>query len=141
LDAEYFASQVIGVEPDRSKHDTVIYVEPNVGQSFSAYKRLQLNVRLFPDPLLYPNLNTEYLVPIVWVEEGGEMTDQQAEEFKNSVYRIQNISAFAKWGGLSVGILLAIVATGLGVKTYQLYQKRASGYAPIGINERQHDDD
>mmetsp|Transcript_11291 Transcript_11291/g.15628 ORF Transcript_11291/g.15628 Transcript_11291/m.15628 type:complete len:420 (+) Transcript_11291:59-1318(+) len=53
LDAPYFLSQVSGMNPNREKHDTFVYVEPTIGECFRAYKRLQLNIRLQPDPLLY----------------------------------------------------------------------------------------
>jgi len=136
LDAPYFAAQVTGVNPNEELHDTYVYVEPTIGQCFKAYKRLQLNIRLSADPLLYPQLNNDYLVPVVWVQEGGEITDQLAEEFKGSIYRIQNLSKGSKYVGLGLAVLCGLITTALAVKTYQLYQRRYSGYKPIINHDR-----
>ncbi len=67
------------VYPNRSLHDIMVDVEPNLGTTFSARKRLQANFFLQPLPLDSPIQKTVWFkdlkpayYPVAWFEEAGE---------------------------------------------------------------------
>eukprot|EP01116_Phalansterium_solitarium_P006833 TRINITY_DN19228_c0_g1_i1.p1 TRINITY_DN19228_c0_g1~~TRINITY_DN19228_c0_g1_i1.p1 ORF type:complete len:523 (+),score=192.33 TRINITY_DN19228_c0_g1_i1:150-1718(+) len=119
LDADQlYRDAVIGMEPSYDLHNTYIDVEPTIGTTMQATKRLQLNVRVAPQLLLYPNV-TETLVPVVWFEEKATINSALAGTFKGSVYLLQTIVYYAKWvgiiGGAGLIALMLIVMVALRV--------------------------
>jgi len=79
------------IVPDRSQHDTLMYVEPYMGTTMLAYKRIQAN--WFLQPLMnpfgkkpwFPNVVPAYY-PVAWFEETGEINEDLANQFKGQVY-------------------------------------------------------
>jgi len=124
LDGQWYESRVNGLSPNRSLHDTWLGIEPNLGQTFVAYKRLQVNLRLIKEPLLYPNIQDGLYIPVAWFEQFGEATDDQASQFKDSVYRAITAKKVIQISGLTVGILLFILAIVLGIFAYRLHMKK-----------------
>jgi len=97
--------------PDPAIHDTFIDAEPNTGIVMHAAKRLQMNVHVFPNYYWgwFPKLRDVY-VPLFWAEEGGQLTDHNASEFRGSVYFAQQLSYYLKWIGYFVGTGTVIIA-------------------------------
>lgn len=87
----------------------------------SAAKRLQVNVHLQPDMILYPSIRSDLYVPLSWIEESSQLTDKQANQFKSSVYTALTVEKAVLWSGVAVGALLLIVTVVLAVRTRKLY--------------------
>jgi len=104
---------VVGLSPDRERHDTFFDVEPNTGVAMSVRKRVQINVHLKPIQVgfqtWFSHLKDVYL-PVSWVDGGGDIPDQQADFFKNSVYGAQTATAVVLYAGASVGSVLVVTA-------------------------------
>ena len=56
------------MHPNASKHDLNINVEPTIGTTMSAQKRLQINVKLTPD-FVYPEVAQPTYIPVAWMEQ------------------------------------------------------------------------
>lgn len=63
---------------DPETHDSYVSIEPQTGATFSARKRLQLNVFLLKQryQTLYPNL-TSTMLPVFWLNEGATLNKYQ----------------------------------------------------------------
>ncbi len=99
------------LSPHRELHDIYIDVEPNLGTTFNARKRLQVNMRLQPlnmsaliqphHPEWFVNLTTHQplYMPIAWFEEAGTITPSLADKFKDQVYYAQRMERVTRAGG------------------------------------------
>jgi hypothetical protein len=82
---ESVCDAVIGMDPKSSKHDTYIDVEPITGITMKAKARIQVNFKVSPTDEWYSDIQEAYM-PILWVEKEAEITEEKAEEFKDSLY-------------------------------------------------------
>lgn len=64
------ADQVIGLNPDRSKHEFSLLFEPRIGAPVYAYGRIQLSVRVEKTSFLrgFNNVRNSF-IPFIWIEE------------------------------------------------------------------------
>jgi len=104
--SEFFEGDI--TVQDSSKHQTFVWVEPNLGKTLKASKRLQVSFEIGPIwmddkvPHLkhgnpwFPKL-TPVFFPVAWFEEAGTISDSQASDFKNSIYFAQNFAWSIKW--------------------------------------------
>ena len=116
LDAVSTASSVGGLAPNKDLHDLFIDVEPITGAVMNAAKRLQISFQVGPGNLFTPGIAKTDLLPIVWIEEGGVLTDKQAEDFINTVYGAQQIEQLAPIGGAAVGIVLLLTSMFIAIR-------------------------
>jgi hypothetical protein len=118
--------------PSVELHDTVIGVEPLTGVVMSAHKRLQVNVKVAQDGMLYPGVALEPLYwPVAWVDETGSISVGLAEQFKDKVYAAQTMRSATLWGGLGgAGVLLAasVITT---LAFYRFNVRRPRDYSRI----------
>jgi len=101
--------------PDSDKHDTTIDVEPNSGFVMRAFKRMQINVRMYPFPtwclfpfIEFPNITSGYW-PVAWFEESGEIPDDKSHDFVSQVYGAQKLAYYFKWLGFVFGEVLVFM--------------------------------
>jgi len=110
LDADpCYLEQVVMTPPNRTLHETMLDVEPITGTTFNAKKRLQLNIYMRPILLLYPNIPEVYC-PMVWIEEGGTITESLVDQFKNSIDIAIAVENWVGIGGKAVGAFLLFLA-------------------------------
>ena len=109
LDADpFYLEQVSGVSPPSfEKHGTYLDIEPLSGTTMKARKRLQVNVHVKPRLLTYQDL-IEAFVPVMWVEEGAEVTDKLAAKFRSKVYLALTLKQIFLWGGAVIAGVLAV---------------------------------
>jgi len=93
-------------------------------------ERLQLNTKLLKEPLLYPYIRDDLMIPIFWSEQVGELTDQQADDFKSSVYTFQTLSVVLFWTGLCLGSIALFVTIKMSIITHN-HRIRTVGYEAI----------
>jgi len=125
--APCYFEQVVMTPPNRTLHETVLDIEPTTGATFNAKKRLQLNLYIRPILLLYPNLPEVYC-PMVWIEEGGTITESLADQFKSNINTAMAVETWVGIGGKAVGalfLLIAIIAF-IGVVVFS-YKEREKG--------------
>jgi len=122
LDGPWYRTRVNGMHPDRDKHDTNVNIEPTLGTTMQAFKRIQVNLKLLREPLLYPNIQDNLYVPVAWIEEAGELTDKQAEQFKSQVGFVKKAMPLLKYVGIPLGAVFLVAAIALAVKTHRAFK-------------------
>jgi len=111
--------------PNQAIHSSYLNIEPLSGRCFMATKRLQLGFSLFPERF-YPYspwaklINSQYSVnspinlPLLWAEEGKNISDDDASSFRNDVYGSRFIAR------IILGVLVAVGGTMVITCTYWL---------------------
>ncbi|MFX1399509.1 MAG: hypothetical protein ACFFAS_20985 [Promethearchaeota archaeon] len=112
---------VIGMFPNGDIHDTYVNVEPITGIVMEAALRAQVNFEVTPTEFYVPNISNT-IMPIVWFEFTGEITEDLAEEFKNLVYWALDLKEKVPLYCLGLGAALYI--PGAAITTRQIYKKR-----------------
>ncbi|KAG1692631.1 Lysosome membrane protein 2 [Nymphon striatum] len=90
--AKEYQDAVVGLTPDKTKHETLLDVEPNTGAVLKAAKRVQINVHIEPSSSTW-NMEhvNEIVFPILWVEEGATINEKSAKKFKDLVFKPKDI--------------------------------------------------
>lgn len=101
---------VNGMNPDASIHDTFVDVEPTTGIVMRVLRRLQVTLNTQPNHILgwFNNVNNQTLFPVLWLSDGGEATEEQANTFKNGVYFARDLSYYTLWVAYIVGNIIVI---------------------------------
>jgi len=105
---------------DFNVHKTYLDIEPYTGKTFSARKRLQVGIMLSGRRYAkdgpygkiiagYPNHRNPIFVPIVWAEEGNDITDSDASSFVTNVYDLRTMVKNAMIGGIVAGAAFGII--------------------------------
>ena len=92
-------------EPEKADHDTYIEVEPITGITMNARQRMQVNLKVRQTDWWYPNV-TEAIMPVLWLDSKGEITEEKAEEFKDLVYGALDMQRDLRLIVLGVGATL-----------------------------------
>jgi len=110
-------NNVEGLSPNRALHDSYISVEPNTGQPFSFRKRLMFSVLVpsgtswFSGPAtINPNIRSGVFYPILWGEEGTELTLHLANEYKHLLDTRISIAWGFYWAGVAEVSFFFLVA-------------------------------
>lgn len=114
LDGDKFLLETVdGLNPHRSDHDMYVEVEPITGLTMNARLRIQANLKVRQTDIWYLNI-TEGIMPILWLEQSGEITEELAEEFKKLVYGAldlqQNLTFMVLGAGAALCVPGAIVS-------------------------------
>lgn len=103
-----------GIGPvDEEKHLAFLDVEPVTGATLIGYERLQINLHMESEWITdEADSSSNFtangkLIPVFWVEDSAHMSDQQADDFKSTVYAVLKIHLvflilFCALGGLMV---------------------------------------
>jgi hypothetical protein len=98
-------------------------------------KRLQINLLVDQQLLLYPNLNKTY-IPIGWIELVSTITPDLAAEFRDAVYGAFTAKKALQLGGWITGTLLLAITLGLSVILVKMARDRFRGdYTLVNIND------
>ncbi|XP_050732113.1 lysosome membrane protein 2-like isoform X2 [Eriocheir sinensis] len=80
-------AKLVGLNPSKADHETIIDVEPRTGVAMFAAKKMQLNVPLKPYGSLPSFKNVpEVIFPILWVNESASVNEDDAREVRNAVF-------------------------------------------------------
>ncbi|MCE7733454.1 MAG: CD36 family protein [Candidatus Heimdallarchaeota archaeon] len=110
LGADASARSVTGLAPVNADHETFIDVEPTTGAVMNAAKRLQISFQISAGNFLTSGIVDTHFMPVVWVEEGGAITPDLAEDFKDAIYTAQDYEQLAPVLGSGVGIVLILTS-------------------------------
>jgi lysosome membrane protein 2 len=112
LEAPEYKDEVIGLNPDPKKHQTLIDVEPNTGLVLNAAKRIQVNIYItklkgFADTDQF----TDGLVfPILWFDEHATIPDDVADKFYHTVILPIKFANGITYGLIALGGFLVLCA-------------------------------
>ncbi|ODM92316.1 Platelet glycoprotein 4 [Orchesella cincta] len=104
LDAyDKYQEMVLGLKPDRDKHETVLDIEPKTGVILRAAKRVQFNVMVHPnrDMTTFANVRAT-LFPFMWVEEMVEPNEVLMDELQQQLFVPVEWANQASVGGMAV---------------------------------------
>jgi len=108
LDADILLTNSIkGLNSRKELHDTYLKIEPNTGAVMNAAQRFQINFMITKTDIWHKNCY-EGIMPVVWLENGGQITQDLAKSFKELVYGTQNLSLYLFQGTTALGATLII---------------------------------
>lgn len=100
---------VVGMNPDSDDHDTIIEVEPITGMTMNARLRIQANLKVDQTDWWYQNV-TEGIMPIVWLEQKGEITEELAKDFRDLVYGALDLQQNLTYAVIGIGAAICAPA-------------------------------
>ena len=102
---------VIGIKPNKEKHQFSFDVEPNMGVIISNHIRLQLNVRIesVKDVTETAAVRKTY-VPVMWFEESATLDSQTTTLFRNDILIPMEICHDVEIALICFGVLLVLTA-------------------------------
>ncbi|XP_063786535.1 platelet glycoprotein 4 [Pseudophryne corroboree] len=85
--SDFLLDSVSGLNPNAVEHETYVDVEPLTGFTMHFAKRLQVNVMFQPTDKIeiLSNLRSEFMFPVVWLNESAIIGEESANTFKSSV--------------------------------------------------------
>ncbi|KAJ8922400.1 hypothetical protein NQ315_004345 [Exocentrus adspersus] len=103
VDPEYLDS-VAGMEPNASRHENYLILEPISGFPLEAGQRIQFNMFIKPYEDI-PKLEnvTRALIPLVWVEESTILGDDYIALLKNKLLKSLLVLNVIKWTMVGIG--------------------------------------
>lgn len=103
---------VEGLNPEKSKHETYVDIEPITGIVMRAAKRIQINVAVEPVKMFAPtNLNfSRVFLPVMYASESFVITDGKAADFRHKVYLPITITEVIEYFLMGLGALFILVA-------------------------------
>ncbi|XP_046467566.1 sensory neuron membrane protein 2 isoform X1 [Neodiprion pinetum] len=107
---ESYQNGVDGLSPNRSLHEIFLELEPITGTLLRGSKRVQFNIFLRPISRisLTTNLPTT-LMPIVWIDESIELTDELIDELNASLFDVLDLVNTILWGVIAGGAVLFVI--------------------------------
>ncbi|KAI4470885.1 scavenger receptor class b type-1 sr-b1 [Holotrichia oblita] len=108
-----YANTVAGQQPDPEKHQTFVVIEPNTGTPLQGAKRIQFNIVTRPIEGLTITENLRHSVfPVIWVEEGFNLPDEQVQQLQNDFFAIINTLNAVSYTLIGVGAFLMAICIG-----------------------------
>ncbi|KAI6653529.1 Lysosome membrane protein 2-like [Oopsacas minuta] len=116
LDADAIVFRnIIGLKPNRTKHDSYVNVEPLTGFVLGAAKQLQFNIQLNRSDTQKQMKNLrEVLFPIFWASETGDASKTDVAELKNTAFyalHMTDIVIYCSMGLCGLIVLVIILCT------------------------------
>ena len=108
-----FSAAVIGMKPDKEKHQFFFDVEPQLGFPLAIRPRFQLNLVLFrvPDVTQLSKMVEEIVMPLVWIEGGfGEPSEEMVKAIKYHLADPDYLLMLSSIVCFGIGALLLLVA-------------------------------
>nr|KAG5697775.1 hypothetical protein BaRGS_026732 [Batillaria attramentaria] len=111
-------NRVIGMNPNRAEHQSVIDIEPITGVVMNAAKRLQINAFITNISHIQDTRNFhQYVVlPILWLDESATIDDKSAHDFKSEVLTGIKITEAVEYGLIGLGAFILLIVIVLFVK-------------------------
>lgn len=99
--------KVVGLDPDKSKHQTFILVDPQSGATLVEHKRVMVSLQIKPEPAIdaFREVKEAY-VPVAWFDEVG-LADKKAMD------QIKQLKLAGKIQKLALDVLGPVAAVAL----------------------------
>lgn len=95
---------------DPSRHQTFFDIEPFSGLTMRGYQRTQVNYYLKNSALLYPNMTTSQVLPILWQEMHAQANANDAKLILDNIYHAQSLQKILTFVGILVGSVTTIIS-------------------------------
>ncbi|KAF7395460.1 hypothetical protein HZH68_009510 [Vespula germanica] len=96
------------MNPQEEIHSSSILIDTLTGKPVYGYKKMQINMRISPQPIeLLANV-TEGYFPIIWISE-GTTEDKKNFDLMFMIYRIRSVILILQWLPLVIGICLLLL--------------------------------
>jgi hypothetical protein len=119
------ADGVSGLAPSRELHDSVLYVEPFTGGVMYGGIKLQFNVAIHSLPSCNWLLSVKSgLLPYYWMDSSGEISDEDANYFKQNIQSYRQASDFTVQFGFAMGATLLFLAVVVALCSLRAHKKR-----------------
>jgi len=105
---ETLHDHVKGLKPDLRKHESYIDVDPVTGVALKGRKRLQINAYVRRHKTGHKNKDT--VVPIMWIEEGQDITDEKAVLYYAAIHGMVDKATIALQACIVIGIVLIVAS-------------------------------
>lgn len=99
---------VKGLEPDLTKHDSYVDIDPVTGIVLKGRKRLQINAYVWKSK--FGRKDKDTLVPVMWLEEGQEITDEKAVLYYQAIHGLTDKINYVLIACILIGTALIIAA-------------------------------
>ncbi|XP_055926726.1 lysosome membrane protein 2-like isoform X2 [Argiope bruennichi] len=108
---EFIKERVTGLTPSRELHETYVDIEPNTGLVLRASRKLQMNFILDKFDEMEETKNVKLtVIPLIWVTEEAEITDEVATLFTAKVRTPITIAKSVLTACIVLGILWIVIA-------------------------------
>lgn len=106
---EIYRKDIDGMNPDKSKHEFYMALEPRTGIPLSISAALQINLLIRPYQGLseFKDIPTMF-VPMLWFKQWAELTPDLADQARIAV-NLPSIGVWLAYGLLGTGILIAVM--------------------------------
>ncbi|XP_031785402.1 sensory neuron membrane protein 2 isoform X2 [Nasonia vitripennis] len=108
---EKYRESVEGLNPDKSKHEIFVELEPKSGTVLRGSKRVQFNI--FYRPIHGINLTNKLahsLMPVFWIDEGVELDDPNINLLYDSLVYPMKILDGVYWTLIGLGLAIGLIS-------------------------------
>ncbi|KAM5170206.1 platelet glycoprotein 4-like [Mantella aurantiaca] len=111
--SDHLLEKVNGLKPNKEEHETFLDVEPITGFTMHFAKRLQVNVMFQPTDKIeiLSNIRSEFVFPVLWLNETALIDDKSADRFKSSVTEPMKVLEVLQIVLLCVGSVLFLACS------------------------------
>ncbi|KAL2715184.1 sensory neuron membrane protein 2-like [Vespula squamosa] len=96
------------LNPKEEFHSSFILIDTLTGKPLRGYKKIQINMKISPQPIeLLANV-TEGYFPVVWISQ-GVTEDKKNFDLMFMIYRIRSVILVLQWLPLVIGICLLLL--------------------------------
>ncbi|XP_048727749.1 lysosome membrane protein 2-like isoform X2 [Ostrea edulis] len=123
LAADKYREAVMGMNPNKEEHQTIIDAEPNIGWVLRAAKKIQINLYIQPiEGFDETSGITPVFLPVFWLNESAVIDEKNAKMLKNMLFTPLQVVHVVEIVLIAGGSLL-IVAT-IGYTIYRRQKKK-----------------
>lgn len=112
--ADIYQDAVIGLHPNKEKHESFYFAEPKTGAVLKSQRRLQINMHLQVSTIDNLELVKDTLLPILWMEGSAETDDNTVKEIKSAL-TISKFAWIVSYIVICLGLLILLISVSYSV--------------------------
>uniref|UniRef100_A0A336LK52 CSON007932 protein n=1 Tax=Culicoides sonorensis TaxID=179676 RepID=A0A336LK52_CULSO len=115
---ESYRENVNGMNPNKSRHEMYVALEPKSGMPLEIRARLQINLLLTPDPTssIYKNV-PHIMMPMFWFSQVADITPELAGKAKTMAI-VKEAGMWTSYVMAAIGSLLLLIGITLAVRNF-----------------------
>ncbi|KAG1677320.1 Protein croquemort [Nymphon striatum] len=119
----FYTDQVIGMKPDKEKHQFVMDIQPDLGIPANVNGRFQINILVerVPGFELFDHFTRQTYFPMMWFDQKAGIDDEMAQKL---VFVTEDLRSYIKAAAFSmIGIGLFLLALAVAIIVHRMVQK------------------
>lgn len=109
--AKEYQDAIVGMSPDKNRHETFIDIEPMTGLALNGGKKIQINLDVKSDKAILGLKNVQkMLYPLMYTNETARIDQKSADDFHHQLQLPLNLLTAAQWVMIGGGVLTVLVA-------------------------------